>query len=185
MTKLEHELLKASKKKPEKSMSFFVHKKPPIVHPAAKSTSLVATWAAAIPSVTEPPAHAVRENAAVSQSPPAEASAGPVTSYSGKRSCEGIFPEYQQKEFQVQINTYVLHATINATSLYKPNSVGSTGLTNLFMKTCTGIGTLQKTKIRNIHSCNECHNGFYVSICIVHIICWFNQILSFFFFLPA
>ena len=41
--------------------------------------------------------HAVRENAAVSQSPPAEASAGPVKSYSGKRSCEGIFPEYQQK----------------------------------------------------------------------------------------
>lgn len=154
MTKLEIALLKAGNKKPEKSMVFFMQKKPPI--------------SARIPAVTAP-AQAVFEDAARSCLPVATV-AGPVKSDPRIRSCEGIYPDYQKKDFQAQIIAYVSYATINESSLYKPNSIGSTGHTNLYMKTCNAIGVLRKTKLGNIHSCNKCYIGFYVRTCIVVIL---------------
>jgi hypothetical protein len=150
LSKLESAWLKASKKKNEKPMSFFLQKKPPPVPPADKDTSPGAASAAA-----------VCENAAESSQ---EECLGPVKSDPWNRSCEGIYPEYQKKLFQEQINAFVQYASTDANSLYLPNIVGNSGLTNLFMRTCAGMGTLRKTKNGNIHSCDSCHIDFYVSL---------------------
>jgi len=158
-------LLKAANKGPEKSMKFFMVKKLPRCPPVTAATSLVAESLDANALITEAQAKTAPADAAVSCSP-AYVSAGCGKSDPMRRSCEGIFPDYEKKEFQEQLNAYILHATINATSLYEPKSVGSTGLTNLFMRTCNGKGILRKTRNGNIHSCNDCHVSFYVSTCI-------------------
>jgi hypothetical protein len=158
-------------------MKFVMIKKLPHVPPAIAATSLVAASSDVNALVTEAQAQTVPDDAAVSHSP-ADASAGPGKSDPMRRSCEGIFPDYEKKQFQDQLNEYILHATINATSLYEPKSVGNTGWTNLFMRTCNGKGILRETKNGNIHSCNDCHILFYVSICIAHrLVCLYNLTL--------
>ena len=150
-------MLQTANLKPEKSMSFFLRKKTPIVPPAAVAPS-PALAASLVPA----------ENADHAKSPPeVEVSAGPVKSDPKKRSCEGIYPDYQKKEFQTQLDAYLLFCTISATSLYHANSVGSTGLTNLYMRTCKEIGQLRKTKLGQIHSCDDCHIDFYVSMVFI------------------
>ena len=147
-------LLKAGNKRPKKSMAFFMHKKQTI------STPIPAAAASAQP---------VSVDAARLCTPLATVT-GPVKSDLWNRSCEGIYPDYQKKDFQAQIIAYVRYAVINETSLYQPNSIGRTGLTNLYMKTCNAVGILRRTKLGNIHSCNNCYVGFYVRTCIVAIL---------------
>ncbi|KAL3789339.1 hypothetical protein HJC23_006493 [Cyclotella cryptica] len=146
LSKLEEKLLKDANKGSEKSLLFFMTKKPPLI-----STS---------PIAKSPLDSSDDANTAVAKAE-ADTTSEAVKSDYTRKSCEGIYPDYKKKEFQELLNAYTLHATISEKAVCEPRLVGNTGLTNFFLKTCNGDGVYRKTKIGIIHSCDECHNSFY------------------------
>ena len=189
LSKIETALLKSDRKKPEKSILFFAVKKSSskTLNPAS-TTPASALTTSVCASVLAPsnPSSASASNTPASAS--VLATRAPANSYSDAvgnltgsvsskpapllNACEGIFPDYRKKKFQATINAFVLYATISDTAVYT-SGVGALNNTNLFHRSCTGSGQYRYTKIGNLHACDACHVGFYVSfgICVFLLKC--------------
>ena len=180
LSKIETALLKSCRKKPEKSCSEEVTST--TLNPASTTpASALTTSVCASVLASSNPSSASASNTPASASvlatrAPANAYSDAVGNLTGSVStkpapllnaCKGIFPDYRKKKFQATINAFVLYATISDTAVYT-SGVGALNNTNLFHRSCTGSGQYRYTKIGNLHTCDACHVGFYVSfgICV-------------------
>lgn len=88
-------------------------------------------------------------------------------------SCEGVFPDYQNRELQKNFVAYSIFAAVDESSEYT-FGLGANSMTNLFSKKCSKQGILRKTRLGTIHACNHCHDDFYVGYFV--LVC-FNVLL--------
>jgi hypothetical protein len=165
LSKFETALLKSRSMKPEKSILFYGVKKSSSTMSnmalsalaSTASVSLSTTVTSESVSATSTLGH-MNSDAESNQTALVPRKPAPVVN-----ACEGIFPDYRKKKFQDRVNAFVLYATIPDTAMYS-SGVGSLNNTNMFHRSCTGMGMIRYTKIGNIHACDTCHVEFYVSL---------------------